>query len=528
MNKPEVVFIGGAEYDNLGIGYMAAMLSKYGIETILVDFRKRKTEILKIIRNINPPVVGFSILFLNHIDEFRNIVDYLRDEGIETHFTAGGHYASIKTEELFELIPNLDSIVRFEGEYTLPELVNCLIKGTDWKKIQSLVYKENGELISNPLRPLEKDLDEFPFPERAPLKKFAFDKKFATILAGRGCVYECSFCNSRMFYSIPKGPLKRIRKPEMVVKEMEYLNKTKNCSVFLFQDDDFPVTSIHHQDWIDRFCNELIRSGLDKKVIWKINCRPDEVEERSFSKMKRHGLYNVFLGIEDGTDIGLKNLNKHLTVERTLKAIEIIKKLEIGFNYGFILFQPLTTFRSLDENILFLKTICGDGYSPVPFQKLIPIYGTRVEKELRASDRLKFSCGAWDYDFIEESMNHYYEFIDDCFHEWMRGSEGIENLVKWAINYVSVYMHFFEVTPQGRKICRKVRKVVSDSNMFLLNIMHETAEIFKTKQYLNDNQTLEIYRGRIASKHQIYCNKIINTMAGLVSLVEEQHPLVHN
>ena len=257
MKKHTVVFIAGTDYDNLGIGYMAAVLSDSGIETKVVDFRKRKAEILKIIKRIDHLLVGFSILFLNHIDEFIDLAGYLRKGGIRCHFTAGGHYASLKSEELFELIPWLDSIVRFEGEYTLPELVKCINSGTDWKKVESLAYMENGNIVFNSIRPLEKDLDTFPFPLRSPLKNFAFKKKFATIIAGRGCIYDCSFCNCRKFYCLPHGPVKRNRKPEMVVKEMEYLNKTKNCSVFLFQDDDSPVKSKLQPDWVERFCNEL-------------------------------------------------------------------------------------------------------------------------------------------------------------------------------------------------------------------------------------------------------------------------------
>jgi anaerobic magnesium-protoporphyrin IX monomethyl ester cyclase len=528
MNNHLVVFIAGADYDNLGIGYMSAILNKTGINTKVIDFRGTRSSILKAIKKYDPVLVGFSILFLNHIDHFVKLIEYLRQGGIRCHFTAGGHYASLKSDELFNIIPWLDSIVRFEGEYTLPELVNYIVSGKDWRHIESIVYKNNDKLVYNPVRPLERDLDTFPCPVRAPLRKFAFNKKFATILAGRGCIYECSFCNSRKFYSLPQGPVKRIRKPEMVVQEMKYLHYSKKCSVFLFQDDDFPVRSKLQPDWVQRFCSELDREGLRNKVIWKINCRPDEVEEEIFSLMRNHGLYNVFLGIEDGTDIGLKYLNKHLTVDKTLEAIAIIKKLEIGFDYGFILFQPLTLFTSLIENLDFLRGICGDGYTTIPFQKLIPLYETRVEKELMEAGRLKVSDEGKDYDFIEESMNQYYDFVFGCFKEWMRGPEGIENLSKWARNYFSVYMSFFEITPAVTKIHRKVRKVISESNIFLLDTMKELALVFQTKQHPGDkNNMLEKYREKIVSKQNLYHNRIIYAMAELVTMVEEQQALVH-
>jgi anaerobic magnesium-protoporphyrin IX monomethyl ester cyclase len=183
MKNIAVVFIAILDYDNLGIGYMASTLSEAGIKSKVIDLHKNKQEILRTLKKIDPLVIGFSILFHNHIDEFIDLINFLRRKGVSCHFTAGGHYASLRPEELFELIPHLDSIVRFEGEYILPELAKQIISGEDWRKTMSIAYKQNGKMILNPLRPLEKDLDKFPFPERLPLKEYAFKKNFATILA---------------------------------------------------------------------------------------------------------------------------------------------------------------------------------------------------------------------------------------------------------------------------------------------------------------------------------------------------------
>ncbi|HEY5122823.1 MAG TPA: cobalamin-dependent protein, partial [Ignavibacteria bacterium] len=213
MSKPSVVFVAFEEFDNLGMGYLASVLSKAGYDTRVIDFRSMKEDILKILKRQNPLIVGFSVIFQYHIYEFVDLINYIRERGILCHFTAGGHYASLKYEELFELIPSLDSIVRFEGEYTLLDLITCIHAGTDWKNVLGIAYKNNGKIIANPLRPLEKDLDKFPFPLRSPLTKYALDRKFATILAGRGCVNNCSFCHIREYYKQSSGPYKRIRKP---------------------------------------------------------------------------------------------------------------------------------------------------------------------------------------------------------------------------------------------------------------------------------------------------------------------------
>jgi radical SAM superfamily enzyme YgiQ (UPF0313 family) len=522
MKSHTVVLIALNDYDNLGVGYIASVLSEAGFKTKIIDLRRQNSDILKKLKTINPVLVGFSIIFHNYIDHFTGLINYLRREGIKSHFTAGGHYASLNYEELFRLAPQLDSIVRFEGEYPIKELAGCLKNGTDWKKIRGLTYKEKKKIISNPFWPPEKNLDKLPFPFRSRLKKYAFNQRFSSIIAGRGCIHNCSFCNTREFYRQASGPLKRLRKPEAVVNEMEFLFNKRSCSVFLFHDDDFPVKSKIQSDWLIRFCKELIRAGLNKKIIWKINCRPDDLDMKTLSMMKRNGLFLAFIGIEDGTDQGLKKLNKNMTVEKCLEGVNNLKKLNIGFDYGFMLFQPSTTFKSLKKNLDFLKQLCGDGCTPVTFLKLMPFYATRVEKELINEGRLNFSDGSRDYDFIEVPMNHYYDFVARSLGKWLWDAEGLVNISKWARNFFLVHDKFYGSNARVTRLRTSVSHIISESNLFLLETMNELAVIFRSGQYTDNEQNkLNEYRRLIGKKHKYYLGEINDAIDTLVCMKTE-------
>jgi radical SAM superfamily enzyme YgiQ (UPF0313 family) len=523
MKKKSIVFVAFEECDHLGVGYIASLLSTKGYDTKIIDFRYPKEKILQEIKEIKPLAVGFSIIFQYHIYNFEELISYLRQEGINCHFTAGGQYASLKYEDLYNLIPQLDSLVRFEGEYTMLELAECLSAGKDWKNIDGLVYKENGKIIANRLREVEMDLDKFPFPHRLQINQYALNTKYATIIAGRGCVNSCSFCNLRQFNKKSGGPYKRIRRPEEVVKEMEYLYHDHGCRVFLFQDDDFPVKTDRETRWIERFCAALESAGLKNKVIWKINCRPDEVEESLFKMMMEHGLYLVFLGIDDGTDIGLKILNKKMSVARSLEGINTLKKLDIGFDYGFMLFQPTTTFKSLSENLEFLKQICGDGYTPVTYLKLMPYYETVVEKELIKSGKIKGIPGFLNYEFIEDPMNEYYEFTDKLFLEWLKMPEGFVNLTRWARNFFSVYPRFFRASPDFILLNSTLKMIIASGNLFLLETMTDLAQIFNDPQHIKAKGDLkEVYRELVSGRHKKLVNQINNTMEGLLRMASKQ------
>jgi len=523
MNAIPVALIAFRDFENLGVGYLASVLSEAGYESCLIDFRQEKEEILKRLNSVNPLIVGFSVIFQYHIYEFAELINYLRNEGIKCHFTAGGQYASLEYEDLFKIIPSLDSVVRFDGEYTFPDLVNCIYIGTDWKNISGIAYKYNAKITVNPLRPVEPDLDKFPIPRRSPLREYALGKKFATILAGRGCVNNCSFCYLREYSQMSSGPYKRIRQPEKVIQEMEFLYREMECSVFLFQDDDFPVSIGQSSDWIDIFCKELKHKKLTDKIMWKINCRPDEVNYNRFSMMKDHGLYLVFLGIEDGTDIGLSRLNKHMTVTKCIEGINILKKLEIGFDYGFMLFQPSSTFMSVNDNLDFLKELCGDGIAPITFLKMMPYAATPIEKELRKEGRLMGKPGFYDYNFLDESMNHYYGFIKECLIDWLSDSDGLSNISKWARNYLSVFSRYFNITTEVQLIAGNVKNTISESNYYLLDTMKELVTIFESGKFNNGNfKELDCYRENIAFKHNHFKEQINNSMSNLVGISDHQ------
>ena len=518
-NNP-AVFIAFEEQDNLGVGYIASVLSQTGFDIRIIDFRLGKKSILDSIIHYNPLVVGFSIIFQYHIYDFKDLISYLREHGVNCHFTAGGHYPSLRYSELFDIIPTLDSIVLFEGEHTLLDLVQSIYSGKEWKHIKGIAYKKNGATVANALRPLEKDLDHFPPPVRQPLKEYALGKKYATILAARGCYYNCSFCSIRQFYSKPPGPLKRVRRPEMVVREMELLHEQLDCSIFMFQDDDFPVAGHKGKEWVINFCELLVKKGLADKVLWKINCRPDEVKADTFKLMKNAGLFLVYLGIEDGTDDGLGFMDKHMTAETNIKTVDTLKELDIKYDFGFMLFHPSSTYQSITGNLVFLENICGDGSSPITFCKMLPYAETKIEHELKRDGRLKGRPGFEDYDFIDASLNHFYSFLANCFEDWIGKHDGLLNISRWARYHLLVYRKYFPITPSFRDMDNTVNEVTSHSNMFFIDTLRLLVSMFSSGKYKeNGFDALEITKKEVASKHLQYKTKLIEVIDHIESVV---------
>lgn len=68
----------------------------------------------------------------------------------------------------------------------------------------------------------------------------------------------------------------------------------------------------------------------------------------------KYGLKNVFVGLESGTDNGLKLFNKGVSLKENQIAINILKKLGVDSQFGFINFYPEMNFSDFIKNIDFL------------------------------------------------------------------------------------------------------------------------------------------------------------------------------
>jgi anaerobic magnesium-protoporphyrin IX monomethyl ester cyclase len=131
------------------------------------------------------------------------------------------------------------------------------------------------------------------------------------------------------------------------------------------------------------------------------------VEYELFRKLRDAGLFLVYLGLESGTEQGLKVLNKQMSVEQNLAAVRTLKELETNVSYGFMLFDPSSTFESIRENLVFLKNATGDGLAAATFSRMLPYGGTPICDALRSGGRLRGDLSQPDYDFLDLRLNEF-------------------------------------------------------------------------------------------------------------------------
>ena len=480
MNQRPVMLVGFQNQGNLGLGYLAAVLRLHGYAVQVVDIEQEPQEILRIALELKPVLIGFSLIFQFFIDRYAALLHLLRSNGIDCHFTMGGHFPSLSYEQTLELVPELDSVVRFEGEITLVELVDAIANHKEWREIHGIAYRNEAAVTVTKPRALLEDLDQLPYPERDYEPESVLGRSIMPILASRGCARTCSFCSIHTFYRAAPGRIVRTRKPAEVVREMSLLHEERGTTIFLFQDDDFPLFGQVWRRWANEFVDELERTGLAKKIIWKMNCRADAVERELFIRMRDAGLYLVYMGLESGSEQGLETLHKQITVQQNLRAVDILKSIGLMFEYGFMLLDPSSTFESIRENINFLRTILADGCLPVTFCRMLPYDGTPIKDELVRTGRLRGDVCNPDYDFLDPRIGEFYEALTNLvsLSGWIHGMKAVTSQLGWAWHEVATIERLFPVLPGMEEYKETLRGITKKSNNLLLQVVEDLSYQF--------------------------------------------------
>jgi radical SAM superfamily enzyme YgiQ (UPF0313 family) len=415
----EIALIGYQDQGNLGMGYLSAVLQRQGHSVLMIDVRDRPETIAERLAAQQPLVVGFSLIFQVFLPQFRKLAQSLRAAGINSHFTIGGHFPSLCPDEVLKHFPHLDSVVRFEGEDTLVDLVDRLLSNRDWRETPGLAFLKDGQFAESEPRALVQDLDSLPYPYRPFEPEQIGGFPTLPLLASRGCARRCSFCSIHTFYRTAPGKVVRVRKPAKVVEEMLYLLQHHGVRVVLFQDDDFPLWGRAGRRWADELVERMYDARLVDRMIWKISCRAEYVEYELFEVLRDAGLFLVYMGLESGTEQGLQVLNKQMSVEQNLAAVRTLKELELNVSYGFMLFDPSSTFESVRENLTFLRNVTGDGRAAAVFSRMLPYGGTPIRDALKEEGRLRGDLTRPDYVFLDRRLNEFYDLLTPTVRPWI-------------------------------------------------------------------------------------------------------------
>ncbi len=399
--------------ESLGTQYLVSALERNSVSCTYINahaLRVSDDEILNTLLQSKCEFVGISCQSQRAYPTVKKLVKLIRTSGFTGHITVGGFYVSLAYKNIAYDLPEADTLLAGEGEYTFPALVKAISDGKTINDISGIAYvKENGELFFIPPKRII-NLDDLSFPMRD-INLISTDEEIGAhfrMLGGRGCFGQCNFCSVIDFYQ----PHHKIyRSAKNVVNEIQYLVEKYDIHNFRFDDDLFYDLSKNGRQWVKEFCHEIKERQLEIK--FDIEMRSDCIRVEEITILKEAGLYKVILGAESGSNRILKEMNKGIVVSDSLNAIKILKEFNIEVMLTFITLLPTMTYEELKENYEFL--FATGVYSEYNLYNRLNIYtGCKYESMLREQGLLIESDIFYErhgYRFADQRVEVFYETL---------------------------------------------------------------------------------------------------------------------
>ena len=373
-----------------GIIQLAAYLEREvkDAEIKVLDYTAQQlgwSDLPKEIESFNPQIIAASAFATCSTYPVLRTLEIAKNVNPEVLAVTGGQHFTATAQESLEQYPEIDAIVRGEGEETLTELVQNWEKKPHFAKIKGLSYRHQGKIVHNAPRPLIKDLNSLPYPgyhfveDLVGKYHFAamagYGTPYALVEGARGCAHKCTFCSQWRHWD----GVWRLKTPERIADEIEYCYNTFGSRFIWLTDDDFGPGSR-----ADAFADELLKRSFGDDLMLFLQWRCDDVIRKQdvLSKLRKGGLYWVMMGVESPSDSTLASFRKGIQAKQATQAVQLLKDNGIFSHAMFVIGGRKETEQSIADVRAFANELNPDF---AIFTALTPFPGTEIYDEAKAN-----------------------------------------------------------------------------------------------------------------------------------------------
>lgn len=335
-------------------------------------------------------VVGFGHMFLHEWDVLRALIVAVKRARPNALTVVGGENATAYWEHMLAECPELDVIVRGEGEAAFCELLARRARGESLDDAPSVALRRHGRPVANLSRPRIDDLDALPrpawdlFPVDAYLRRglgSGVDRGAAMpVLTSRGCPYRCTFCSSPQMWTTRY----RRREPDDVVDEIAALQRRYGVRNVNIND----LTSLLTKAWILEFCAAVKRRGLS--ITWQLpsGTRSEAVDAEAAQAMYEAGCRNFCYAPESGAPEELARIQKRVKLPALRESLQAAIEAGMVTQASIILGIPEQSDGELLETWGFTLRMALDGLHSLGVMVFAPYPGSALYTQLDAQGRI--------------------------------------------------------------------------------------------------------------------------------------------
>lgn len=355
----------------LGLAYLSSMLSKHSIEHVGVNLWERQLTPQQAIDQIDfaeYDVIGISA-YSTQYRYLKELSLLLKKQYPRIPLLCGGPGPTFSTNIILRCT-GVDVCVLAEGEITLVELLKNL---HDIGSVKGIAYMRERQVIFNLARQQIKELDSLPFPNR---EFFNFEsvlherkrdirsscsereygeKRIATVIAGRGCPYRCTFC-SKTFSGL------RLRSIDNIVEEIKVLMGRYGIDHISFNDELVLVNKKRTLELCEKF--------KQLSITWDCQGRINNVDEEILKALKGSGCLEIGYGVESVSQEILDAMKKDIRAETIIPVVEMTRRMGIRPVIQYMFGYPGENDDTIRRTVEFFKAMdlpfMGSPTTPIP------------------------------------------------------------------------------------------------------------------------------------------------------------------
>ncbi len=232
----------------------------------------------------------------------------------------GGVFPTYHWREILAEEPQIDVIVRGEGEETIVRLVRALETGVPLDTVPGIAWRDGGVRRATAPAPLIEDLDAFRIGwELVDLRRYSYwgDRRAVVAQFSRGCPHQCNYCGQHPFWR-----RWRHRDPRKFAAELAWLHRAHGVEVIDLADEN-PTAS--RAAW-RAFLEALIAENVPLTLVG--STRADDIVRDAdiLHLYKKAGVARFLLGIENTDEETLRKIHKGGTTASDREAIRLLRQ----------------------------------------------------------------------------------------------------------------------------------------------------------------------------------------------------------
>jgi anaerobic magnesium-protoporphyrin IX monomethyl ester cyclase len=465
--KIRVAFCQHFWYEYIGPMALSAQLKKHGheVECFIYDL----SDLFKSVKQGDFDLVCFTIM-TSDVKWALDGAAKIKQISSKIPIICGGAHPTYHRGLIEE--KNIDMICVGEGDDAIVEVADALGSKKSCAQIHNLVTKDGeGNIITNPLRPMITDLDSLPFPDRQLYRskfKYFQNSPITSMIATRGCPYKCTFCEIPSYMDMYETNKFYYRSAENIIAEVDSLKEQGiKPNLLLFVDSTFNLNLKWTVDFFQKYKNHINLPFSCNIVAGMINEKL--VEALGDTKLCQSIRFAVEVGNEK---LRKEVLGKQVSNKKMVWAANALKKKKIPL-YVYLMFAvPYDSVEQTLETIHLTQGLKPDFVNSTIFS---PYRGLAITEKALEGGYL-----------TEEDINR----LDDP--EFSRTGSVLrlpeKNTIVNLYNFSLIMIHF----PWTEPI---LKKFIHVQNNFLFKVCFLVSHFLQTRRFVGIGFFRSIYEG---------------------------------